>query len=60
MATRDIWIASSPDLVSWGQHRQFTKGFVKIVGIVGVGRRASSYYKTDEGWLIIYHGAKLP
>lgn len=52
----DIWLASSPDLESWGYHKH-------LLGIrpnhwdsgrVGAGLPP---IKTDEGWLVIYHGA---
>ncbi len=52
----DIWLASSPDLVNWGNHKRL------------IGVRQNSYddgrvgggctpIKTKEGWLILYHGA---
>ncbi|WP_099221955.1 glycoside hydrolase family 130 protein [Listeria costaricensis] len=52
----DIWLASSPDLTSWGDHKHL------------LGIRPDSYdsgrvgggctpIKTEEGWLILYHGA---
>ncbi|MGM0138154.1 beta-1,2-mannobiose phosphorylase/1,2-beta-oligomannan phosphorylase [Enterococcus sp. DIV0755b] len=52
----DIWIASSPDLESWGHHQHL------------IGVRPNSWdsgrvggglvpIKTAEGWLVIYHGA---
>lgn len=52
----DIWIASSPDLVSWGQHRHLLgiREDCWDSGRVGGGLVP---IKTDKGWLIIYHGA---
>lgn len=52
----DIWIASSPDLVSWGQHRHLLgiREDSWDSGRVGGGLVP---IKTSEGWLIIYHGA---
>ncbi len=53
-----IWIASSPDLEYWGHH--------KVLLPVRPGSWDSSRVglgpppiKTDEGWLIIYHGVRL-
>lgn len=52
----NIWLASSPDLLSWGNHKFL------------IGTREDSWesqriggglppIKTEKGWLIIYHGA---
>lgn len=52
----NIWLASSPDLLSWGDHHLL------------LGTRKASWesqriggglppIKTDKGWLILYHGA---
>lgn len=52
----DIWIASSPDLVSWGNH-QFLMGITDDSwdnGRIGGGLVP---IRTKEGWLEIYHGA---
>ena len=53
-----IWISSSPDLEYWGHH--------KVLLPVRPGWWDSSRVglgpppiKTDEGWLIIYHGVRL-
>ncbi len=53
-----IWIASSPDLVHWGEH--------KILLPVRPGWWDSSRVglgpppiETDDGWLIIYHGVRM-
>lgn len=52
----DIWIASSPDLVSWGNHHH-------LLGIRETnwdsGRIGGGLVpiRTDQGWLVIYHGA---
>ncbi|MGX7196451.1 BtaManbiosPhlase [Enterococcus olivae] len=52
----DIWIASSPDLQSWGNHKH-------LIGIRpskwDSGRVGGGLVpiKTQEGWLVIYHGA---
>ncbi|EOL45262.1 hypothetical protein RV11_GL000779 [Enterococcus phoeniculicola] len=52
----DIWIASSPDLVSWGNHHH-------LLGIRennwDSGRIGGGLVpiRTEQGWLVIYHGA---
>lgn len=51
-----IWIAESPDLEHWGNHRciAHTRGGRWDSARVGAG---ASPIKTDRGWLEIYHGA---
>lgn len=53
----DIWVATSPDLIHWGNHDH-------LIGVrkgawdeerIGAGLTP---IKTDEGWLALYHGAK--
>lgn len=52
----DIWIASSPDLQAWGNHKH-------LIGIQqdswNSGRIGGGLVpiKTEKGWLEIYHGA---
>lgn len=51
-----IWLAESPDLVHWGNHKCIAtsrKGYWDS-GRVGAG---AAPIKTTEGWLEIYHGA---
>jgi predicted GH43/DUF377 family glycosyl hydrolase len=51
-----IWLAESPDLIHWGQHRclaQSRKGYWDSAR-VGAG---AAPIRTAEGWLEIYHGA---
>lgn len=51
-----IWIAESPDLIHWGNHKCIAtsrKGYWDS-GRVGAG---AAPIKTEEGWLEIYHGA---
>lgn len=52
----DIWIAESPDLIHWGNHR-YLMGTRE--GYWDNGRIGGSAipFKTKEGWLEIYHGA---
>lgn len=54
----DIWMADSPDLISWGSHR-FLIGVRN--GKWDSGRVGGSLvpFKTDKGWLEIYHGATV-
>ena len=51
-----IWIAQSPDLVHWGQHKciALTRPGMWDEARIGAG---ASPIKTSEGWLVIYHGA---
>ena len=52
----DIWLATSDDLVSWAEHQCVMKALPdsswenEKIGIGGPP------IKTDEGWLLIYHG----
>jgi len=51
-----IWIAESPDLKHWGNHKYIalTREASWDSGRIGAG---ASPIKTDKGWLEIYHGA---
>lgn len=50
----EMWLASSPDLVSWGGHIPFLGGTGGWeTGRVGAG---TPPIRTDAGWLEIYHG----
>ena len=52
----DMWIAKSPDLIHWGEQRHFsgvtTDGWEN--GRIGGG---AVPFKTEKGWIKIYHGA---
>lgn len=52
----DIWIASSPDLESWGNHKHLIgiREGLWDGGRIGAGLPP---IKTSEGWLELYHGA---
>ena len=58
-STVGIYISESPDLVYWGNHKMLMKNFyannywerIKI----GAG---PAPIKTDEGWILIYHGVQ--
>ncbi len=51
-----IWLAESPDLVHWGNHRCVARTRPGMWDGVRVGAGASPI-RTPEGWLEIYHGA---
>jgi beta-1,2-mannobiose phosphorylase / 1,2-beta-oligomannan phosphorylase len=53
-----MWIARSPDLLHWGQHRYLYGGQREWeTGRVGAGTPPIA---TKEGWLEIYHGNHRP
>jgi len=49
-----IWLASSPDLINWGEHYCLLRpdGSPEESQKIGAG---SSPVKTEKGWLVIYH-----
>lgn len=55
LGTPEIWIAKSPDLLHWGDHRH-------LAGRSGTGWEAmkigggAQMIETEKGWLQIYHG----
>lgn len=50
----EMWLAASPDLIHWGQHRPFLGGSERWdIGRVGAG---TPPLRTPAGWLAIYHG----
>jgi predicted GH43/DUF377 family glycosyl hydrolase len=50
----EMWIASSPDLWSWGRHERLLGGAARWdLGRVGAG---TPPIRTERGWLEIYHG----
>lgn len=51
-----IWLAESPDLEHWGNHRCIAHTRESRWDCARVGAGASPI-KTDRGWLEIYHGA---
>jgi len=51
-----IWIAESPDLEHWGNHRCIAHSRDGCWDSARVGA-GTSPIRTDEGWLEIYHGA---
>jgi predicted GH43/DUF377 family glycosyl hydrolase len=50
-----IWISYSPDLVHWGDSRVIMKPVVYHWDEMKIGPGATPF-KTDKGWLHIYHG----
>ncbi len=51
-----IWIAESPDLIHWGNHRCLAHSRPGMWDSARVGAGAAPI-RTPEGWLEIYHGA---
>jgi len=50
----EMWVASSPDLIHWGNHQPFhCGGGAWETGRIGGG---CPPVLTDEGWLAVYHG----
>lgn len=52
----DIWIAESPDLLCWGNHRRLIGTREGLWDETRIGAGAAPF-RIDEGWLEIYHGA---
>ena len=53
-----IWIAESPDLLHWGNHRCIAHSRKGMWDAARVGAGAAPI-RTPEGWLEIYHGATV-
>jgi beta-1,2-mannobiose phosphorylase / 1,2-beta-oligomannan phosphorylase len=51
-----MWLADSPDLVHWGNHRPLMQTRPDAWDSVRVGAGAAPI-ETSQGWLQIYHGA---
>jgi predicted GH43/DUF377 family glycosyl hydrolase len=51
-----IWIAESPDLEHWGNHRCIARTRPGLWDSARIGAGAAPI-RTSEGWLEIYHGA---
>jgi predicted GH43/DUF377 family glycosyl hydrolase len=51
-----IWIAESPDLLHWGNHRCIAHSRKGMWDSIRVGAGAAPV-RTAQGWLEIYHGA---
>lgn len=55
----NMWIAESPDLEHWGNHRFLAAPRPGLWDSVRIGAGGPPI-KTDEGWIVIYHGADEP
>lgn len=51
-----IWIAQSPDLIHWGNHKCIATSRLGFWDSARVGAGAAPI-RTSHGWLAIYHGA---
>lgn len=51
-----IWLAQSPDLRHWGNHKCIARTRKGMWDSARLGAGCSPV-RTDEGWLVIYHGA---
>ena len=54
-----IWIASSPDLVNWGEHRVLMRPRDTLCESQKIGG-GPPCLETDAGWLQVYHGKGDP
>ncbi len=52
----DIWLAESPDLLCWGNHRHLIGTRDGLWDETRIGAGAVPF-RIDEGWIEIYHGA---
>lgn len=52
----DIWYATSPDLIHWGEYKHILSPNRNGWDCERVGASVPPI-KTDKGWLVIYHGA---
>lgn len=55
-ATPDIWIAQSPDLLHWGNHKHLASVRPSSWDSTRIGASAVPFL-VEDGWLEIYHGA---
>ncbi|MGF7141906.1 putative GH43/DUF377 family glycosyl hydrolase [Anaerotaenia torta] len=56
----NIWMTSSPDLRFWGDHKLVLKAGKESVGVWGISKigPCGTPIRTDQGWLIIFHGVQ--
>ena len=54
---RDIWISKSPDLIHWGTPRILMQPIPGTWETDKIGS-SSNPLKTEEGWLMLYHGVR--
>lgn len=53
---QEIWLAESPDLTSWGNHRYLMSPQPELWDEAKIGA-STVPFKIDAGWLEVYHGA---
>lgn len=58
----EIWIGFSPDAIHWGDHRplRWPRGAGGAAWCAGKTGAGCVPVRTDDGWLIIYHGNERP
>ncbi|NLN80638.1 MAG: glycosidase [Erysipelotrichia bacterium] len=56
-AKLDIWLASSPDLLHWGDHQVLTKARPTYQNSTRIGAGAVPFLIKGLGWIVIYHAA---
>ena len=56
LGTPDVWFAASPNMLHWGEHQHVISPRPDAWDSGRVGGGAPPF-KTDRGWLSIYHGA---
>ncbi|MGD8781086.1 MAG: glycoside hydrolase family 130 protein [Ignavibacteria bacterium] len=54
---RDIWMSRSPDLLHWGGHKALMEPEAGTWEANKIGS-SSNPVKTDDGWLMLYHGVR--
>ncbi len=56
----DVWISYSPDLHYWGRSKLvLRRSDCELFAVGGIGP-CSVPYRTDEGWLVLFHGIMKP
>jgi len=55
----DIWLSTSPDMRFWGEHELVLSHYDVAWGTHKIGPAAPPV-KTEQGWLVFFHGAFLP
>lgn len=52
----DIWMSFSPDLIHWGDSKDVMRTSDAWNYCIGGMGPSTTPYRTDEGWLILFHG----
>lgn len=55
--SKSVWICNSPDLIHWGEHKPVLSPNIRSWDSEKVGAGAVPF-KTEKGWLHIYHGVR--